>query len=258
MRCYSRLLEVDESYSSLSPAVRQDVLESIRFSAKLWFESILSGAFPSSEDMETFAASGRRRVHQGITLYSLVRAFRVGSREIWHAYLELAEDDKGLRDELLFVVSRYLLDHFDLMSQTISQAYLDEQYQRARWRDALRYELCSIVFSFPEEVDSFRAAAEALGLDPTVPRVALALDLDLPNTLSSRLESELDRLTLVAARHLECTNDDLVRVYHRGRIVIWAPCTRGDSWLPRIAAWRNTRRRSRRRCRRCAPSESDS
>ncbi len=231
MRCYSQLLEVDDNYSSLSPAVRQDVLESIRFSAELWFKSILSGTFPSAEEMETFAASGRRRVHQGVTLSSLIRAFRVGSREIWHAYLELGENDEGLRDELLFVLSRYLLEHFDLMSQTISQAYLDEQYQRARWRDALRYELCSIVFSFPEDAGSFHAAAEALGLDPTVPRVALALDLQLPNVGSSRLESELDRLTLTAARHWECVHEDLVRVLHRGRVVIWTPCVRGDSMV---------------------------
>ena len=60
------------------------------------------------------------------------------------------------------------------------KAYLDEQYQRARWRDSLRFELCSLVFRNPEDVESFHKCAEALGIDPTVPRIALAMRPAVP------------------------------------------------------------------------------
>ncbi|MEJ1965551.1 MAG: helix-turn-helix domain-containing protein [Gammaproteobacteria bacterium] len=230
-RCYTLLPEVDESYSRLPPTLRQDFLDSLNFSAKLWFNSILSGEFPSSAELEVIANTGRRRVHQGIALASLLRAFRLGAREIWSEFLLFAREDPQVRDELLFDVSRYLLEYFDVLSQTMAQAYLDEQHQRMRWRDSLRYELAMIIFQFPEDVGNFRRSAEALGLDPTVPRIALALDLDLRLAASppGKLEGDFDRFTLAASRHLKAAYEDLVRVPHRGRLVIWAPCVRGDN-----------------------------
>jgi carbohydrate diacid regulator len=228
-RCYALLEELEESYTNLPPSIRQDVLQFLDFSARLWFNSILSGTFPSTHELESLAETGRRRVHQGVALASLLRGFRFGAREIWGTLLEFASNDPQVRDPLLFEVSRYLLEYFDLLSQTISQAYLDEQYQRLRWRDSLRYELTTIVFQFPHDAAAFQRTAEALGLDPTAARIALVLDLQLPKSAPARLEGELDRITLGAARHLKCGYEDLVRVLHRERLVIWAPCIRGDT-----------------------------
>ncbi|WP_236720911.1 PucR family transcriptional regulator [Paraburkholderia phytofirmans] len=227
-RTYSVLTDID-GYIALTPAVRRDIVDSITLSAKLWFQSIVNGALPSPEAMEAVDAFGRRRIHQGIPLLSLVRAFRLGSLEVWRCYLELGESDETLRDELLFVVSPYLLGFFDLVAQSITRAYLDEQYQQARWRDTLRYQLCSIVFGSSEDADGFRKAAETLELDPTVPRIALAVDLRLAEIAPSRLEGELDHFALSIARYLQTKPHDLVRVIHRGRVVIWVPCTQGDS-----------------------------
>ncbi len=230
-RIYAVLVASEESYARLTPAVQQDVLGSIKLSAKLWFDSILTGAPPPPDEMEVFSSSGRRRVHQGVPLSSLLRAFRLGSLELWRDYLDVASADTDLRDEMLFVVSPYLLDHFDVVAQAVAQDYLDEQYQRTRWRDALRYELCSIVFGFPDDASGFRKTAEALGLDSTAPRVAIAIDLELQGVMPSNLEGELDRLALAIASHLKTTNDELVRFMHRGRLVVWTPCARGESIL---------------------------
>jgi sugar diacid utilization regulator len=141
----------------------------------------------------------------------------------------LAEKDGESRDLLLFEVSRYLLESFDHMSQTISQAYLDEQYQRARWRDSLRFELCSLIFRNPDDVGSFHKCAESLGIDPTVPRIALAIEAKQMKLLPSKLESEYDRLNLSVSRHFKSSYEDLVRVFHRGRLIVWVPCIRGDT-----------------------------
>ncbi len=230
-RCYALLTESEESYANLPAAVRQDVLHFLEFAAKLWFNSILNGTFPHADEIDVLADAGRRRVHQGVSLSSLLRAFRYGGREIWSSLLALADDDHVLRDELLFDVSRYLLEYFDLTSQAVAKAYMDEQFERLRWRDSLRYELSSLIFQFPHDVAGFHRTAEALGLDPTVARIALALDLRLPQGAPSKLEGEFDRLTLGASRQLKIAYDDLVRVFHRGRLVIWVPCIRGDTVL---------------------------
>jgi carbohydrate diacid regulator len=228
-RAYSLLLDIDESYGKLPPSFQQDYLDSVNFSARLWLNSILDGAFPSSEELEVVANTGRRRAHQGVALASLLRAYRLGAREIWKEFLKFARSDPETRDELLFDVSLYLLEYFDVISQTVGQAYLEEQFQKLRWRDSLRHELATVIFQFPDDVKTFRQIAEALGLDPTVPVVALAFDLRLKEGTTPRREADLDRMTLAVSRQLEIAHDDLVRVFHRDRLVVWTPCVRGDT-----------------------------
>ena len=228
-RTYARLLELEKGYVDLPPSVRDDVLQSLEYCARLWFDTLVNGNPPSPEAIESLADASRRRVHQGIALSPVLRAFRLGSLEVWCALLMVAEKDGESRDQLLFEVSCYLLESFDHVSQTISQAYLDEQYQRARWRDSLRFELCSLIFRNPEDVDGFHKCTESLGLDPTVPRIALAIEVKQIKLLPSRLETEYERLVLCVSRHFKSNYEDLVRVFHRGRLVVWIPCIRGDT-----------------------------
>ena len=143
------LTATEGDYAQLGATTRGDVIESIKLSATLWFEAILTGRPPSSADIEHFSLFGRKRVHQGVNLTALLGAFRIGSREVWNSYMAVAADEEEVRNELLFSVTPYLLDHFGHMAQTIAEAYLDEQYQQSRRRDVLRYELCNIVFSTP-------------------------------------------------------------------------------------------------------------
>jgi carbohydrate diacid regulator len=230
-RTYARLLEAEDCYVNLPSSVREDVLQSLESCARLWFDTLVNGKPPSPEDMESLANAGRRRVHQGIALTPVLRAFRLGGLEAWCALLTFAEKDAKSRDQLLFEVSCYLLESFDQMSQTISQAYLEEQYQRARWRDSLRFELCSLVFRNPEDVESFNKCAESLSIDPTLPRIALAIEIKQGKVLPSKLESEYDRLALCVSRHFKTKYEDLVRVFHRGRVIVWVPCIRGETLL---------------------------
>ena len=228
-RTYARLLEVEDCYVNLPASVREDVLQFVEYCARLWFDTLVNGRPPSAAEMESLANAGRRRVHQGIALTPVLRAFRLGGLETWCALLTVAGKDGKSRDQLLFEVSCYLLESFDQMSQTLSQAYLEEQYQRARWRDSLRFELCSLVFRNPEDTESFHKCAESLGLDPTLPRVALAVEIKQSTVLPSRLESEYDRLALCVSRHFKTKYEDLVRVFHRGRVIVWVPCVRGET-----------------------------
>jgi carbohydrate diacid regulator len=230
-RSYRAISQNDETYNDLSSSTKSDVLESIRFSAALWFNSMLTGQSPSDEDMEIFRNLGRRRVHQGVDLASLLRAYRVGSKELWNAYLELASKHQEVQNELLFTVSPYLLDHFDEMAQSIAIAYMEEQHGQSRWKDALRYELCNLIFSPPGDIDEFNRVSEAVGIDPTIARVALAFDTNAIDTMPSRMEAELDRVQLVVTRMAKISGSDLVRVMYRGRLIFWMPCIRGDSLL---------------------------
>ena len=230
-RAYRAIAESDPVYAGLPPSTKNDFMESIRFSAVLWSKSMLTGEYPSDEEMEIFRNLGRRRVHQGIELASLLRAYRVGSKEIWAVYLEYASKHQDVQNELLFAVSPYLLEHFDEMAQAIATAYMEEQYEQSRWKDTLRYELCNLIFSATGDVNEFNRVAETIGLDPTIARVAFAFNANTPDTLPSRVETELDRMLLIVARMAKVSPTDLVRVTHRGRLIVWIPCIRGDSLL---------------------------
>ncbi|MFJ1211690.1 PucR family transcriptional regulator [Burkholderia pyrrocinia] len=227
-RTYAALTRIG-GYDGLTSAMRKDIMDSIEVSQRLWFESVSTGQFPSSADLEGLQEFGRRRVHQGIPLSALVRAFWVGPRELWRVCAELGSRHDDLRDELLFVLSPYLMEYFDFMVQLISQAYLDEQYQQARWRAALRHQLHEIVFSHATDDHAFRKAIKALGLDHASPRIALAIECDRLDRGAMRSDSELERVVLSVARYLKCRKDDLVDVWHRDCLVIWAPCNRGES-----------------------------
>lgn len=230
-RTYTAMMESDAEYASLTQVVKRDVLESIKTFSSLWFRCIAEERFISSDELEVLAEVGRRRVHQGISLNSLLRAFRSGSREILQVYLDIGRSDESLRDELLFILSPSLLEYVDTASQAIAQAFLDEQFKGSRWRDAMRYELCSIIFNSPNDTESFKRAAAALGIDAHGLRVALAMDMDFSSINPLHIEDAMDRVTLTIARCFKVSADEVIRVMYRGRLMVWIPCARSESIL---------------------------
>jgi two-component system sensor kinase FixL len=122
-----------DGYKLLAPAAKRDVQESVTLSAKVWFETLLSGEPPSAQDMDVFREISQRREHQRVPLQSLLQALRLGLREIWTTYIALGELDERIAKELLVDVSLYLVDHFNLIAQTIVRADLAEQDRQPRW-----------------------------------------------------------------------------------------------------------------------------
>ena len=228
---FSVLVRTEDFYTEITQTLKKDVIEFIDLSARMWLNSVLRGAMPLQEDMDLLGAFGRRRFHQGVPLASVVHAFRLGCRETWRILLALDEDNAALHEELLYVISPYLLDHFDAMAHAVQKAYLDEEHKQSRWHDALCHELCNIIFSFPDDTPGFWRCAEALGLDATVPRIALAVETHLKQSEPARREEELDRLMLSFSRQMKFQLKDLVRTIQRGRLVVWIPGAHGESLI---------------------------
>ena len=227
-RIYSSLMKID-GYDALAPAIRDDIFQSITKAADLWFSMLLAGSPPASQVMVDIEESARRRVHQRVPLQSMLRAFQLGSREIWRVTTELARANHALTDELFFSISQYLFDYFDGMAQIITKAYAGEEYHQTRWRDSILHQLYTVVFHAPDDSDGFLEAVGALGLDATLPRVALAIDAALDKLPPGIRTSECNRLALTVSRHFHVEPEMIVHVWHRGRIVAWVPCSRGGT-----------------------------
>lgn len=221
-RVYRALMNI-RPYADLDSTTKRDIRDQIVLSSQLWLDSLLSGTMPSNEALEDFRAYGRRRVYQGVPLESLLRAFRLGSRELWCFYIGLAEKDDTLRDDLLFRISPYLMEFFDIMSQEMAQTFLEEQYKQARWRESLRYQLHGIIFNFPDDTEEFNKTAAALRLDVSAPRIALAVDFESIDSDSANFKNEIERVVAVTARRLRLPVDDIFDVWFRGQLLIWIP-----------------------------------
>lgn len=202
-------------------ALGQDVREVTQTHTRLWWSALLAGRPPSAEELEPIAAAGRRRVYQDISLPSLLHAVRIASIVLWNALLDGAQRDAQVRDELLFKVSPYLLEHFDLMGQTLAHAYNAELSQHARWRERLQHELAAIVFSHPDDGDGFRSRTLALGLDAGVPHTALALKLGEAPAPGSSVEASLDRVLAAAARCFKRSRDSFAATLRHQHVLLW-------------------------------------
>ncbi|AXO90726.1 PucR family transcriptional regulator [Pseudomonas parafulva] len=230
-RILARLIQGNSDYAKLADEAKRDAWESIRTYSSLWFRCLYEGRTINSQEIEQLTQSGRRRFHQGIGLNSLLRVFRAGSQEMLDAYLQIGVDDPGLRDELLFTLSPSLLEYVDSLSLAIAHAYLQEQFQGARWRDARRYELSSIVFNHDPDPEGFQRVCSALGLDAEGLWLAIALALDFQVTHPGDLEMEAERLVAQVASHFNTTSGHLTYVMRHGRLIIWLPRARGESLL---------------------------
>jgi C4-dicarboxylate-specific signal transduction histidine kinase len=90
--------------------------------------------------MDVFREISQRREHQRVPLHSLLQALRFGLREIWNTYIALGEMDGRVAEELLFDVSLYLFDYFDLIAQIVIRTYLadhDQQLRGPHWTIAI-------------------------------------------------------------------------------------------------------------------------
>jgi signal transduction histidine kinase len=131
------ILKSLDGYKLLSPSAMRDLEDSVALSAKVWFETLLSGEPPSARDMAVFREIGQRGEHQRVPLSSLLQALRYGLREIWSTYIALGELDGRLTKELLFDVSLYLFDYFDLIAQIIVRTYLADDDRQLRLPDCV-------------------------------------------------------------------------------------------------------------------------
>lgn len=214
---------------SSDPQMLQDLYRSAHVNAQLWFDALLQRQSLSTAALEPVVQFARSRVHQGISLSGLLRAFRVIARSFWARLLQAAGDDAALHSELLCKVSPYLLQHFDIVAEAIADAYLKEQAQHARWRDRLRQELWMIVSGRTEDASGFRARAEALGIAPASAHCALVLRWATDSTAGSEQGSEPVLADL--ARRFGTAHELLMRAPHRDHLVAWVAVPRDTSLI---------------------------
>lgn len=222
--------EVPEYGAVRDASVLAEIESMIRVNVGIWFRALLDGRPPDADTLRPVADFARRRVHQGIPMTSLLHSFRVGCTVLWQAFLDGVQHQHAARDEVLLRISPYMLYHTDLLGQTISHAYADEQRRGERWQSRLQHELCSLVFDRSEDVEGFHERAQALGVDPLARRIALAFLLPPPGQARGSAEDELEALTSQLAPAGEPRPIGTLR---RAHALIWIAVPSGENTIHR-------------------------
>ncbi|MGJ9423597.1 PucR family transcriptional regulator [Aeromicrobium sp. CF3.5] len=128
-------------YASLGTLTMSgDVLETALLTVTDLLESLLAEDPGASRHFENIQRSGSRRVHQNVSLTSLLQSYRIWGARIWQAVLDEAGDDPIMRDAALGLVSR-IFAYVDMVSITLAQVYAEESAGAYRGRDVLRSDL---------------------------------------------------------------------------------------------------------------------
>jgi hypothetical protein len=197
-------------YAHLDAAVLADVVETNVQNARIYVHAVVHQSRPTSDDLASLADAARRRVHQGVSLEAMLRAYRIGARAMWE---KLSESRPDLDHRIL---TDYTLRYIDWVSSEAETAYLAERDSLLNSRlEATRLLLSRIVeddFSTAEERD---AAVRSLGLDPSHPHVGVVIGA------TSRAGSTLDTILLEILqeirRHIPGTTSALLR---RGAVLV--------------------------------------
>ncbi|BBG00896.1 MULTISPECIES: PucR family transcriptional regulator [Pseudonocardia] len=157
-------------YSVLDTSVLADVVETNVHNARIYTHAILDRRKPTSDDLAALAAAARRRVHQGVTLEAMLRAYRIGARAMW-ADLSTRRPDIDQS-----VLTDWTLRYIDWVSSEAERAYLRERDQLVDSRhETIRLLISRLIeddFPSPRDRDD---AARTLGLDSSAPHVAVLI-----------------------------------------------------------------------------------
>lgn len=226
------VLAISDYRHAADPMLTSEVERMVCINTDMWYQALLHGQSPSEEQLEQISVLAGRRVHQGVSLPGLLRAYRMAQRDYWTILLDRAGQDGALHSELLFQVSPYLIHHFDMLSQVMAWAWNAEQSQHERWRDRLRSELWTVISVRPDDTEAFRSHAEALGIDPTVSVCAIALRI--PSQAATRMEEAVHRVMLETGRIAGLESETIMRTLHRDSLLLWLPAGHGEMLLEHV------------------------
>jgi hypothetical protein len=93
-RVYAALMSI-KPYADQDSPTKLDTRNSITWSVKLWFDTLLSGSAPSAEEFEAFRDFGRRRVH--VTAQTPTTPVLAAKVELLNTALEQQFHQRGCR-----------------------------------------------------------------------------------------------------------------------------------------------------------------
>lgn len=124
----------------------RDVAEAAAQNIEYLVDTFASGFDVPDEDIEWIRRSAARRVHQHVSLTSLLRTYRLWGNHIWRAITRFAGED-ATGKQLSIDAADAMMEYLDRVSSGLARAYLRESTAAAGEGQALRTDVLETVLT---------------------------------------------------------------------------------------------------------------
>ena len=170
-----------ESYRALCPdptardadaqaasAVYEDLVVTNKENLRVYFSAITTERMPGPDEVAELVDAARRRVHQGVPIEDVVRAYRVGAGAMLACLLESSPDVDAR------VVARLTVEYVDCVTTAAERAYVIERRELVEPSDEASHAFLArlVAGEFADTAEVDREAA-SLGMDLTRPHLAV-------------------------------------------------------------------------------------
>jgi DNA-binding PucR family transcriptional regulator len=142
----------------------EDVVVISMENLRVLLDNVQSGELVGSRDLETFRESAARRFHQGISLEALLHAYRLWCRIVWRTILDCTRADLAEERDAALGMTERVIEHMNLVSTAVAQAYLEEAQGVWHDRELLRRDLLEALIAGRVDSEQVRAHARALNV----------------------------------------------------------------------------------------------
>lgn len=189
------------SYAQIGdPALRADVQSVSAAMVRAWLTVMSSGQPITADLLEPMLQGARRRAAQGIDLYSMLRAYRVGIRVMWSELVSTPEWQSHALQGAVAHLAERALDFADRVNTEVAAVYLDELSHVTRQREHRRSALLNVILAGPggESVEGPKELEAQHAV--VVAGIAEDMQLDRLEGVGTLLETAVDA-TLWTVRH---------------------------------------------------------
>lgn len=207
--------------------LERDVYEVSLDALRVTVGDLARGRQGVAEEFSGVRAGAARRVHQGVSLESFLRAVRLWGKILWGSVTGSTQDDVAAEREAALAIAGRILEHIDLVSVAAAQGYLEELQTVWSDREVIRRDLLEALISGDGDSEQVRRLARSLRLRLSQNYIVVVLRaVEWP---PRELQRSLDQQTglrplvqAVRARLLPATGTLLMGVRH-GEVIALYP-----------------------------------
>ncbi|WP_406151561.1 PucR family transcriptional regulator [Streptomyces sp. NBC_01012] len=140
----------------------RDVTDAAVQNIEYLVDTFAGGFAVPDEDIQWIRRSAARRVHQHVSLPSLLRTYRLWGTRIWRTMAEFAGDD-AIGKQLSIDAADAMMEYLDRVSNDLSRAYIHESTVASVDGQALRTDVLETVLTGDPVSERARRQAAVLG-----------------------------------------------------------------------------------------------
>ncbi len=227
-RIVGHIREQIPDYRLVDDEVLADVRSITLSQLALMIGALIEGRTPTEDDFLAIRAGGARRVHQGISLESFLRAARMWGEQLWEAVLEESDPTEPAEREAALDIAGRVMRHVDVMSRHVAEGFLNELQSVWSDREVVRRDLLDGLVSGQGDSERIRRLARSLKLSLAERYVVIVLrgadalpEEHADQPLASRVA--LRRIVDLARRHLRSSGHPVLVGMRHGEVVALCP-----------------------------------